>query len=70
MAPFLPGMALLLLGRWFQAHTPGRSIAMDHLVLVLCGVIAVLVALVIWLLNKRAADRLQRQIEELDAGAM
>ena len=67
MAPFVPGMALLLLGRWFQAHTPHRTIAIDHLIIVLAAMIAALVFLVIWLLNKRAADRLQRQIEELEA---
>jgi hypothetical protein len=65
LAPFAPGMALLLAGRWFQSHATHRSLALDHLIIALVGIIAALVFVVIWLLNQRGADRLQRQIEEL-----
>jgi hypothetical protein len=65
LAPFVPGMTLLLLGRWFQAPVPHRPIALDHVIIGLVGVIAVLVFLVIWLLNQRGAERLQRRIDEL-----
>ena len=65
LAPPVPGMALLLLGRWFQSHATDRSTAVDHVIIVLTAVIAVLVFLVIWLLNQRGADRLQRRIDEL-----
>jgi magnesium-transporting ATPase (P-type) len=65
LAPFVPGMTLLLLGRWFQSHATRRPIALDHIIIALTGVIAALVFLVIWLLNQRGADRLQRRIEEL-----
>lgn len=64
-APFIPGMVLLLMGRWFQAHAAHRSVAADHLIIVLSSCIVALVFFVIWLRNQRGADRLQRQIERL-----
>jgi hypothetical protein len=67
IAPFLPGMALVVLGRWFQAHAAGRSLETDRLVIVLCTVIAALVLLVVWLANRLGAHRLQKKIDELDA---
>jgi hypothetical protein len=65
LAPFAPGMTLLLLGRWFQFHATRRPVTLDHLIIALCGLVAALVFLVVWLLNQRGADRLQRRIEEL-----
>jgi len=65
LAPFVPGMALLLLGRWFQSHATHRSLGTDHLIIALVAVIAVLVFLVIWLLNQRGAQSLQQRIDEL-----
>jgi hypothetical protein len=65
LAPFVPGVALLLLGRWFQSHAAGRPIGADHAIILLSAVVVALVFLVIWLLNQRAADRLQRRIDEL-----
>lgn len=67
MAPMFPGMAMLMLARWFQAHAPGRPLEMDRLIIVLCGLIVVLVFLVVWLLNRLAVHRVQKQIDELDA---
>jgi hypothetical protein len=64
-APFVPGMTLLLLGRWFQAHATRWPLAADHLIIALVGIVAVLVFAVIWLLNQRGADRLQKRIDEL-----
>jgi hypothetical protein len=65
LAPFVPGMTLLLLGRWFQAHAPHRALATDHFIILLIAAVAVVVFLGIWALNQRGADRLQRQIDEL-----
>jgi hypothetical protein len=65
LAPVAPGVVLLIAGRWFQLHASHRPLALDHVIVVLVGMIAALVFVVIWLLNQRAADRLQRQIEEL-----
>jgi hypothetical protein len=65
LAPFAPGMGLLLLGRWFQSHAAGRPIGIDHLIIILSTVIIALVFLVIWLVNQRGADRLQKRIDEL-----
>ena len=65
LAPFIPGMLLLMLGRWFQSHAPQRSLGEDHLVILLSSGIVGLVFLVVWLVNQRAAERLQRRIDEL-----
>ncbi len=65
LAPFAPGIAFLMLGRWFQFRPPHRPIGLDHVIILLSAAIVVLVWLVVWLLNQRGADRLQRRIEEL-----
>jgi hypothetical protein len=65
LAPMVPGMALLLLGRWFQSHATRWSLGADHFIILLVALIAGLVFLVVWLLNQRAAERLQRRIDEL-----
>ena len=65
LAPFIPGMILLMMGRWFQWHAPHRPVGIDHLIILLCSAIVALVFLVIWLLNQRGADRLQRRIDQL-----
>ena len=41
--PVIPGMVLMLLGRWFQFHAAGRSLAWDHQVIVLGAIIAALI---------------------------
>ena len=64
--PFLPGVLLMMLGRWFQFHVAGRPLELDHLIIALCMAIVVLVFGVVWLLNLLGAARLQRRIEELD----
>ena len=66
IAPVVPGFALLTLGMWFRVPPSHRSVEADHLAIALMGVIAALVFLVIWLLNQRGAERLQRRIDELD----
>jgi len=65
LAPVLPGFALILLGRWFGPPAAHRTTAADHLIILLAGAITALVLLVIWLLNQRGADRLQKKIDEL-----
>jgi hypothetical protein len=66
LLPFVPGVALLLLGRYVQSHAPMRSLAWDHEVIILVGVIVALVFVAVGLLNSLGAARLQRQIDELD----
>jgi uncharacterized membrane protein YecN with MAPEG domain len=66
LLPFLPGMALLMLGRYLQVHAPGRSIAADHMVIVFTSIIMALVFVIILLLNLWGAARLQNRIHELD----
>ena len=65
MAPFAPGMILLMMGRWFQSHVEGRSLAMDHLGILLASGFVVLVFGGIWWLNQLGAGRLQREIDRL-----
>jgi uncharacterized membrane protein len=65
LAPFVPGMVLVMAGRWFQSHAANRPIALDHLGILLTSGIAVLLIGGIWWLNKRGADRLQQQIDQL-----
>jgi drug/metabolite transporter (DMT)-like permease len=65
MAPFAPGMVLVMLGRWFQSHAAHRPIAQDHLGILLASAFAILVFAAVWWLNQRGADRLQRQIDAL-----
>ncbi|SFI71124.1 hypothetical protein SAMN02799626_00410 [Caulobacter sp. UNC279MFTsu5.1] len=65
MAPFAPGMVLLMMGRWFQSHVSSRSLAMDHLAILLASGFVVLVFGGIWWLNQLGAKRLQQQIDEL-----
>jgi uncharacterized membrane protein YdbT with pleckstrin-like domain len=67
IAPFLPGMVLMMMGRWFQTHASWRSLAWDHEVIIMASVFAVLVLVGIWLLQIWAAKGLQRKIDELDA---
>jgi hypothetical protein len=66
IAPVVPGAVLMSLGRYFQFHAPGRTIAWDHQVIILCTLIVALVFAIVWLLNVWAAERLQRRIDELD----
>jgi len=65
IAPVVPGMVLLVLGRWFGPPAAHRTTTTDHLIIVLASAIAVLLFVVIWLLNQRGADKLQRRIDEL-----
>lgn len=69
IAPFLPGMALTILGRWFQTHASWRPLARDHEIIIMSAAVVVLVLAGIWLLQIWVARRLQRKIDELDASA-
>ncbi len=66
LAPFVPGLVLFVLGRYFQFHAPGRTLPWDRQIILLCAVIAVLISGIIWLLNVWGAERLQREIDHLD----
>ncbi len=66
LAPFIPGLLLMALGRYFQVHAPGRTLAWDHVVIILANVIVVLIFGAVWLLNAWGAERLQRKIDQLD----
>jgi hypothetical protein len=65
LAPFAPGMALLMAGRWFQAHAAGRSLEADHRIILMASAVVVVVFLAIWALNQFGARRLQREIDAL-----
>lgn len=64
--PFMPGIVLMLLGRWYQIHVPGRSVNLDHLIIILGAIIAALIIGVVRLLQLLGTVKLQRQIDELD----
>lgn len=66
IAPLIPGIVMMTLGRYFQFHAPGRTLAWDHQIVILCSVIVALTFAIVWLLNAWAAERLQRRIDELD----
>ncbi len=66
IAPVVPGAVMINLGRYFQYHAPGRTLAWDHQIIILCSVIVALTFAIIWLLNAWGAERLQRRIDELD----
>jgi hypothetical protein len=65
IAPCIPGMVMILSGRWFQLHAPHRPEGLDHLFILVSAAIAAGVLLAIWLFNQRAAGRLQKQIDRL-----
>jgi hypothetical protein len=58
-------MVLVMMGRWFQSHVASRSLAMDHLGILLASGVAALVFGGIWWLNLRGAKRLQEEIDRL-----
>jgi hypothetical protein len=64
--PVMPGMVLMLLGRWYQFHVPGRPVNLDHLIIVLGAIIALLIVGTVRLVQIIVAGRLQRAIDELD----
>ena len=66
LAPVIPGIVLIALGRYYQFPVPGRPLAMDHLVIALSSVIVLLMFLLAWLWTRFRAEKLQRQIDELD----
>ena len=65
LGPFVPGMVLLMMGRWFQSHVGGRSLAMDHLGILLTSGVCALVFGGIWWLNLRGVRHLQEEIDRL-----
>ncbi len=65
LAPFVPGMVLVMMGRWFQSHAAHRALAFDHLLILLTSGMMALVFLGILGLNLWGAKRLQRRIDEL-----
>ncbi len=67
LGPMIPGIVMITLGRWFQSHATGRTIEEDRTIIALCTVIVALGFLVAWLVNRLAAHRLQKEIDEFDA---
>ncbi len=65
-APMLPGLALIVLGRWFQDHAQDIPVKFDRQVIVLGTIIAVLTIVIAVLFNRIHVYRLQQQIDELD----
>lgn len=66
LLPLVPGFVMLMLGRWFQDHTPGRSLHDDHAMVVIGALIAGLIFVVVWLMNALGAARLDRRIDQLE----
>jgi len=66
LAPFVPGLVLLAMGRYYQVHAIGRTLAADHRIIILANVVVLLVFAAVWLLNVWAAQRLQRKIDQLE----
>ena len=60
IAPFVPGMSLMIIGRALQFPAGSRQIV------VLCGIIVAFVFGILWIMSERGAERLQRRIDELD----
>lgn len=60
IAPFVPGMALTSLGRYLQAP------AADQPVILMGAVITALILVIVGLVNMLSAERLRKQIDELD----
>jgi hypothetical protein len=67
IAPFIPGSVLMVLGRYFQFHAPGRTLAWDHQVILMAAIVVALIFGIVWLLNAWGAERLQRRIDQLDS---
>ena len=66
LAPFIPGLVMMALARYFQIHVEGRSLAADRQIVVLANLVVLLVFGAVWLLNVWAAARIQRKIDALD----
>ena len=66
LLPPVPGLMLMMLGRYFQSHVASRSLAADHTIIIYSSIIMLLVLTIIWLLNLWGAARLQNRIHELD----
>lgn len=64
--PYVVGIILMMLGRYFQFHVPGRPLDLDHLIIILSTVIVILMFVIVWLLNMLAVAKLQSKIDELD----
>lgn len=67
VTPLVPGLVLLMLGRWFQFHVQGRSLELDHWIIALCSVIVLLMLGVVMLVQRLGKYRLEKRIAELDA---
>lgn len=66
LAPFIPGLALITAGRWFQAHARGRTVETDHLIILVTSAIVALFFVFVWALNQWGAKQLQKRIDALD----
>jgi hypothetical protein len=64
--PVIPGIALMILGRWYQFHVAGRTIAWDHDVIILAAIVAVLILVIIRLFQLVQIGKLQTKIDALD----
>lgn len=64
LLPFIPGMLLIVAGSIRQRAVDGRS---EPLLDLIGGSTIALVFVLIWWLNQRAASKLQRHIDEVDA---
>jgi membrane protein YdbS with pleckstrin-like domain len=66
IVPTLPGLALIVLGHWFQIHAPGVPLALDNVITALGTIIVALILVIVVLVRRFRVYRLQKQIDELD----
>jgi hypothetical protein len=66
IVPTLPGLALLVLGRWFQVHARGVPLQLDNMITALGAIIVALILVIVVLVRRIRVYRLQKQIDELD----
>ena len=66
LLPVVPGFVALMVGRWFQDHTPGRSLHDDHVAVLTGAAIAALIFVIVWLMNALGAAKLDRRIDHLE----
>ena len=67
LVPLLPWAALISVGRWIGPPVAGRAPWLDHLLILVTAVFFLENAALVWLWQQHRADRLQDQIDDLDA---
>jgi hypothetical protein len=67
LAPLAPVMVLFMVGRWIGPTPPGRTLLVDHAIIVASTVLMIETIALMWLWVLHRADKFQDRIDELDA---